>query len=83
MAIPLRLNGGEDMMATDYKTNSIGTKDWLKATAQLTIRAYTEDDETPHAQDTEVLALEDFVDALERASRPTGPSTPTVASSGT
>ena len=65
------------MMTPDFSTNSVGTKDWLKATAQITIRAYTEEDETPRAQDTEVLSVEDFSDTLERANRSSDPNVPT------
>ena len=65
------------MMTSDFRTNSAGTNDWLKATAQLTIRAYTGEDETPRAQDTGVLSLEDFADTLMRANRSSDPHVPT------
>ena len=68
------------MMTSDFSTNSVGTKDWLKATEQLIIKAYTDGDETPHAQNTDVLSLRDFADTLKRADR----SSPlNVATSGT
>ena len=61
-------------MTSDFETNSVGTNDWLRATARLTIRAYTEEDETPRAQDTEVLSSEDFADTLKRANRSSDPN---------
>lgn len=59
------------MMESDFRTNSVGTKDWLKGTAQLTIRTYTLEDESPLAQDTDVLSMEDFSNTLKRANRST------------
>lgn len=49
-------------MTSDYRTNSIGTMDWLQATAHLKIRAYTEHDETPYAQYSEAPTSHDFSD---------------------
>jgi hypothetical protein len=46
-------------MITDHTTNSVGTQDWLQATAHLNIKAYTEVDETPLSQNTEVYSSGD------------------------
>ena len=63
------------MMTTDLSTNSIGTKDWLLATAQLKIEAYSDRDEAPQAQETKLLATEDFEDVLKGASGSSDSST--------
>ena len=61
------------MTTSDFSTNSAGTKDWLRATAKLTIRSYNE---TPRAGNTETLSTRDFGDTLKRAIKAAGPTVP-------
>ena len=46
------------MTSTDYTTSTAGTEDWLRATANMTIWAYTEYERGLGAQESRIAALQ-------------------------
>ena len=55
------------MLATDYKTTSISTNEWLKTLGRQTIRAYAEAWTNPRSREAEVNNYEDLENVWKRA----------------
>ena len=54
------------MIATDFRTTSVGTNEWLRASKKLTIRAYTEAAKSPRSQEPESKTLDEIADVFRR-----------------